>query len=61
MMTLITRGHTNAEIASATYLSPNSVKSYIRSAYRKAGVERRSQAVAWGMENGLGRETAKNS
>lgn len=61
MMTLITRGHTNAEIASATYLSPNSVKSYIRSAYRKAGVERRSQAVAWGMENGLGRESAKNS
>ncbi|SKF78800.1 response regulator containing a CheY-like receiver domain and an HTH DNA-binding domain [Mycobacteroides abscessus subsp. abscessus] len=37
------------------------MKSYIRSAYRKAGVERRSQAVAWGMENGLGRETAKNS
>ena len=61
MLTMITRGHTNAEIASATYLSPNSVKSYIRSAYRKAGVERRSQAVAWGMENGLGKKALKNA
>ena len=38
-------------IADLTYLSINSVKSYIRSAYRKIGVERRSQAVRWGMEN----------
>lgn len=61
MMTLITRGHTNAEIASATYLSPNSVKSYIRSAYRKAGVERRSQAVAWGIQNGMDKESGNGS
>ena len=61
MVARITRGHTNAEIATTTYLSPNSVKSYIRSAYRKIGVERRSQAVAWGIAHGMGAQTPKRS
>ncbi len=52
VLTLITDGMTNLEIAEATYLSINSVKTYIRTAYRKIGVSRRSQAVAWGMTNG---------
>lgn len=60
MVAMITRGHTNAEIAATTYLSPNSVKSYIRSAYRKMGVERRSQAVAWGIEHGMGGSSGEN-
>ncbi|WP_223286195.1 helix-turn-helix transcriptional regulator [Kocuria atrinae] len=46
-------GATNDEIARTCYLSINSVKSYIRSAYRKMGVERRSQAVLWGVQNGM--------
>ena len=50
---LITQGKTNEEIARQLYLSPNTLKRYIRTAYRKIGVERRSQAVAWGYENGL--------
>lgn len=50
---LITQGLTNQDIAAKSYLSINSVKSYIRSAYRKIGVERRSQAVRWGLENGM--------
>ncbi|GAA4903114.1 response regulator transcription factor [Tessaracoccus lubricantis] len=53
VLALITRGLTNQDIASRSYLSINSVKSYIRSAYRKIGVERRSQAVRWGLENGM--------
>ncbi|QLQ17277.1 MAG: response regulator transcription factor [Micropruina sp.] len=53
VIALITQGLSNAEIASAVYLSPNSVKSYIRSAYRKIGVTRRSQAVSWGMRHGF--------
>lgn len=53
MLTLITQGLSNAEIAERAYLSPNSVKSYIRTAYRKVDVTRRSQAVAWGLRNGL--------
>ena len=53
VVALITQGYTNNDIASRSYLSINSVKSYIRSAYRKIGVERRSQAVRWGMENDM--------
>ena len=48
-LALITQGLSNQEIAGQTYLSINSVKTYIRTAYRKIGVTRRSQAVAWGM------------
>ena len=53
VLTLITRGLTNQEMAHQTYLSPNTVKTYIRSAYRKVGVNNRAQAVAWGYQNGF--------
>lgn len=50
---LITDGLSNDEIAAQCHLSINSVKSYIRSAYRKMSVARRSQAVLWGIEHGF--------
>lgn len=50
---LIVRGLSNHEIAEACGLSINSVKSYIRNAYRKMCVESRSQAVAWGIQHGF--------
>lgn len=50
---LITQGKTNEDIARQLYLSPNTLKRYIRTAYRKIGVERRSQAVAWGYQHGM--------
>jgi DNA-binding NarL/FixJ family response regulator len=53
VLVLITQGLSNQEIADLTYLSINSVKTYIRTAYRKIGVSRRTQAVAWGMEHGM--------
>jgi DNA-binding NarL/FixJ family response regulator len=53
VLALITQGKSNAEVASLTYLSPNTVKSYIRSVYRKIGVESRTQAVLWGVEHGF--------
>lgn len=53
VVALITQGLTNQEIADKVYLSINSVKTYIRTAYRKMKVERRSQAVAWGLNNGF--------
>jgi NarL family two-component system response regulator LiaR len=53
VLALITQGLSNQEIAQHTYLSINSVKTYIRTGYRKIGVARRSQAVAWGMRNGF--------
>jgi DNA-binding NarL/FixJ family response regulator len=52
---LVVAGHSNQEIASELYLSVNSVKTYIRSAYRKAGVSTRAQAVAWAIEHGFSR------
>jgi two-component system, NarL family, response regulator LiaR len=53
MLTFITRGLTNDEIARRAFLSINTVKTYIRTAYRKIGVETRPQAVAWGYQNGF--------
>ena len=53
IIALITQGLTNQEIADRAFLSINSVKTYIRSAYRKIGMQRRSQAVRWGLENGF--------
>lgn len=53
MMALIAQGKTNAEIAQICFLSPNSVKTYVRNAYAKVGVSNRAQAVLWGVEHGL--------
>jgi DNA-binding NarL/FixJ family response regulator len=53
ILALITQGKNNAEIAGLTYLSPNTVKSYIRGLYRKIDVESRTQAVLWGVRNGF--------
>jgi NarL family two-component system response regulator LiaR len=53
ILALITQGLSNKEIAQRSYLSINSVKTYIRTAYRKIGVERRSQAVLWGIKHGF--------
>jgi DNA-binding NarL/FixJ family response regulator len=53
IVALITQGHSNAEIADIVYLSVNSIKSHIRSAYRKMGVTNRVEAVLWGVEHGF--------
>src|SRR6476646_4944848 len=53
ILALITQGKNNAEVAALTYLSPNTVKSYIRTIYRKIGVASRTQAVLWGVGNGF--------
>ena len=59
MIALITQGLSNQEIADRAYLSINSVKSYIRSAYRKIGVTKRTQAVIWGIDNGFKPDTLR--
>jgi DNA-binding NarL/FixJ family response regulator len=53
ILALITQGKSNREVADLVYLSMNSIKTYIRSAYRKIGVSNRVQAVLWGVEHGF--------
>jgi len=53
MIALVAQGLSNQEIAERAYLSINSVKTYLRTGYRKLGIERRSQAVLWGLRHGL--------
>jgi DNA-binding NarL/FixJ family response regulator len=58
VLALVTCGLGNQDIADELYLSINSVKTYIRSAYRKIDVTSRSQAVAWAIQHGF--STARN-
>jgi DNA-binding NarL/FixJ family response regulator len=53
VLALITQGMSNADVARLTYLSPNTVKSYIRTIYRKLGVGSRTQAMLWGVNHGF--------
>lgn len=53
ILAFITQGKSNTEISTLTYLSVNSIKTYIRSTYRKIGVASRTQAVLWGVEHGF--------
>ena len=53
ILALITQGKSNADVARLTFLSPNTVKSYIRTVYRKIDVGSRTQAVLWGVEHGF--------
>jgi len=50
---LLTLGLSNQQIADECFLSINSVKSYIRSAYRRIEVTSRSQAVVWCIQHGF--------
>lgn len=53
VLSLITQGLSNKEIAARTYLSMNTVKTYIRTAYRRIDVDSRSRAVRWGLTHGM--------
>ena len=53
VLRLVVHGLSNQEIADELFLSVNSVKTYIRSAYRKGGVTTRPQAVAWCVRHGF--------
>jgi NarL family two-component system response regulator LiaR len=59
VLALIARGLSNQEICDRAHVTNNTIKSYIRSAYRKIGVERRTQAVLWAMANGFAADTER--
>jgi len=58
ILALISQGLSNQEIADRAYLSINTVKTFIRSAYRKIGVNKRTQAALWGLTNGFHPDSA---
>ncbi len=53
VLALICQGLTNQDITERAYIGMNTVKTHIRSLYRKIGVRSRAQAVRWGMEHGF--------
>ncbi|CUR57308.1 putative Regulatory protein, LuxR [metagenome] len=57
VLELVTRGYGNQQVADELFLSVNSVKSYIRSTYRKIGALTRAQAVAWAVRAGFAGES----
>jgi NarL family two-component system response regulator LiaR len=59
VLTLIAQGLSNSEIADRVFISINSVKSYIRSAYRKIDVTSRTQAVLWALDHGFAPDRAR--
>lgn len=59
VLAFVTQGLSNQEIAETTFLSINSVRTYIRTGYRKIGATRRVEAVSWGMQNGFAPASAR--
>jgi len=53
VMAAIARGETNDQIATVLALSPNTVKQYASSAYRKLHAHNRTEAVRWAQYHGL--------
>jgi DNA-binding NarL/FixJ family response regulator len=53
ILQLVVMGYSNQEIAEELFLSINSVKTYIRSAYHKIDANSRSQAIVWAIQNGF--------
>ncbi len=53
VLALICQGLSNQQITERAFLSINTVKSYVRTLYRKIGVESRTQAVLWGIDHGF--------
>jgi DNA-binding NarL/FixJ family response regulator len=54
VLELIAAGLSNEQVASELFVSINTVKTYVRTAYRRIGADSRSQAVIWAMRHGLG-------
>jgi len=57
VLELIAAGLSNHEVAAELFVSINTVKSHVRSAYRRIGADSRSQAVIWTLRQGLVRHT----
>ncbi|MFI2373559.1 response regulator [Streptomyces sp. NPDC018964] len=52
---LVSRGHTNAEIAAALHISAGTVKTHLTNIQGKLGARNRVEIAAWAWESGLAR------
>ena len=59
VLALVTQGLSNEDISRKAYLSVNTVKSYLRQAYRTIGVSSRTQAILWGIDHGMALEPSQ--
>ncbi|MEV4085448.1 helix-turn-helix transcriptional regulator [Nonomuraea fuscirosea] len=50
---LVARGHTNAEIATILFISPDTVKNHIAGIQNKLGTRNRVDIAAWAWESGI--------
>ncbi|ANH38050.1 Transcriptional regulatory protein LiaR [Nocardioides dokdonensis FR1436] len=53
VLALICQGLSNQEITERAFLGLNTVKTYIRTLYRKIGVDSRTRALLWGIDHGF--------
>ena len=60
ILALVAQGKTNAQIVELLYLSINTIKTHIRSAYRKIGATTRVEAVLWGASHGMAPDRERN-
>ena len=60
VLELIAAGLSNEQIAAQLFVSINTVKTYVRTAYRRIGAKSRSQAVIWTLGQGLGPRTEEH-
>lgn len=54
ILTAIAAGMSNEEIARELFIGVNTVKTYIRTTYRKIGTKTRPKALLWALGHGLG-------
>lgn len=56
---LVSRGHTNAEIAAALHISAGTVKTHLTNIQGKLGARNRVEIAAWAWESGLARRPSR--
>jgi len=55
VLTLMSQGHKNDDIAEALVITPSTVKNHVRHIFRKLGVDTRVEAVLYAIEHVLDR------
>jgi DNA-binding NarL/FixJ family response regulator len=53
VVSLLSMGHTNEEIAQQLFVTRNTLKTHLRNIYGKLGVSDRTQAAVWAIRNGF--------